>query len=238
VGSVVSRLRAEPPALHGGGTAFWGTGWGALVWLEETLRPGMATLETGAGATTIVFAASGADHEAVTPSQDEVDRIAQECERLGVDQSRVRYHVAPSQDVLSELERRELDVVLVGGADGFPYPILDWWYLAPRLRVGGHLLVDAAYNPAASALAAHLRTDPAWRVLDVLGYKTVLAQKTADTPPRALYAGDPAIGRLSFAYLPPLRRLRASARHRLFTTRAGLAAVELVRSRAGWLFRR
>jgi precorrin-6B methylase 2 len=236
-GRVVSRLREAPPTLHADGTAFWGTGWGALVWLEESLRPGMATLETGAGATTIVFAASGAHHEAITPAETEVERIRHECARLGISLDRVEFRLGPSEEVLPGLAPEPLDVVLVGGADGFPYPILDWWYLAPRLRLGGYLLVDAAYNPAAGALVEHLRADDAWRMRGVLGYRTVLVEKVSEAPPRPLFAGERAIGRLSFRYLPPRRRLSASSRHAIFTTRPGLAAVGWARRHAGWLWR-
>src|SRR5690348_7399874 len=117
--SIVARLRAAPPSLHAGGTAFWGTSWGALRWLERHVTPGLRTFETGAGATTIVFAAAGAQHEAVTPAEDEVRRTTAECERLGVDLSRVRFHLGRSEDVLPRLDLRELDLVLIGGADGF-----------------------------------------------------------------------------------------------------------------------
>ena len=41
---VVSRLRASPPALHADGTAFWGTGWGALEWLEQRIRESEKTI--------------------------------------------------------------------------------------------------------------------------------------------------------------------------------------------------
>jgi precorrin-6B methylase 2 len=227
--STVRLLEASPPLLHGDGTAFWATGWEALRWLERSVTPEMRTFETGAGASTIVFAASGAGHEAITPSPDEAERIERECRRLGIDPGGVRFHLGASAQLLPALEQAPLDVVLIGGADGFPYPILDWWYLSPRLRVGGHLLVDVAYTPAAGALVDHLRRDRAWQVLDVLGYRTVLARKVDDGPPRALFAGSPEIGRLSFRYLPRGRRAAASIRHRVFTTRPGLACAGLVR---------
>src|ERR671935_72771 len=63
----MDELRASPPALHGE-AEFWGLAWEALAFIERTVRPGMATLETGAGASTIVFAASGAHHETGTPT--------------------------------------------------------------------------------------------------------------------------------------------------------------------------
>jgi precorrin-6B methylase 2 len=204
--------------------------------LEERVQPGMRTLETGAGATTIVFAAGGSQHQAITPAADEVERIRQECARLRVNLELVDFVLGLSEEVLPNLAPPPLDIVLVGGADGFPYPILDWWYLAPHLRVGGHLLVDAAYNPAAAALVDHLRADSAWRFDSVLGYRTVLVEKVGTTRPRPLFAGDPAIGRPSFRYLPPARRARASTRHRIFTTRAGLALVGWTRRHAPWLW--
>lgn len=198
----------------------------------------MATLETGAGASTIVLAATGAQHAAITPAADEIARIRAECERLDVRLDSVTFHLGPSEDVLPRLPRLLLDVALIGGADGFPYPVLDWWHIAPRLRVGGYLLVDTAYNPAAAAVVEHLRRDAAWRYHGALGYTTVLAEKLADTPPRALFAGDRAIGRLSFRHLPPTGRARASARHAIFTTRAGLASVAWARTHLPWLWRR
>ena len=46
--SLTDELRAAPPGLHGEGDEYWGLAWAALRWLEENVRSGMATLETGA----------------------------------------------------------------------------------------------------------------------------------------------------------------------------------------------
>jgi hypothetical protein len=43
---------------------------------------------------------------------------------------------------------------------------------------------------------------------------------------------------MSFAYLRPGARAVAAARHRVFSTRLGLRAVELARRRTGLRFRR
>jgi hypothetical protein len=67
---LTDKLRRDPTALHGNGE-YWGLAWSALEWIEENVRPGMATLETGAGASTIVLAAVGAVHEAITPDSGE-----------------------------------------------------------------------------------------------------------------------------------------------------------------------
>ena len=39
--------------------------------------------------------------------------------------------------MLRTWEPRPLDLVLVDGAHAFPYQTLDWWFLAPHVKIGG-----------------------------------------------------------------------------------------------------
>lgn len=236
--SLTEELRASPPGLHGEGDEYWGLAWAALRWLEENVHPGMATLETGAGSSTIVFAAAGADHEAVTPDAAEEDRIRRQCERRGIDSSSVHFRIGASHEVLPTLEQRPLDLVLVDGAHGFPYPILDWWYLAPHLKVGGRMLLDDAYMPPVATLVDALRADPAWQVEGSVGYRTAIVRKVAEGLPPFDWGGERLGGRMSFRYLPPAERAVASARHRIFSTRGGLALVGLARRRSALRWRK
>lgn len=225
---LTDRLRSRPPELHGAGE-YWGLAWSALEWIEENVRPGMATLETGAGASTIVFAACGADHDAVTPDPVEEARVRDMCERLGVDSSGVTFHIGLSEDVLPRWEPRELDLVLIDGAHGFPYPVLDWWHLAPHVRVGGRMLLDDAYLPAVGAIVDFVRGSPAWQLEPAASFRTALVRKMSDQPPPPDAGAEAAHGRMSFRYLPPGRRVAASARQRVFSTRAGLWLVRKAR---------
>jgi len=226
--TLTEELRSAPPPLHGQ-TAFWGLAWPALAWLEQTVQPGTATLETGAGASTIVFAARGAEHEAVTPSAEEAERIRAECAHRTISTERVRFHVGSSHQVLPAWSPRPLDLVLVDGAHGFPYPILDWWWLAPHVRVGGTMLLDDAYMPPVAALVDALRADPAWEILGAVGYRTVIVRKLAEGLPAFDWERGRIGGRMSFRYLPPHRRAVAAVRHRVFSTRLGLEAVAWTR---------
>jgi predicted O-methyltransferase YrrM len=233
--SVTDELRASPPALHGE-AEFWGLAWEALAFIERTVGPGMATLETGAGASTIVFAASGADHETVTPSAEEAERIEAECARRGISTKRVTFRIGSSADVLPSREDRPLDLVLVDGAHAFPYPTLDWWFVAPHLKIGGLLLLDDAYMPPVAAVVDHLRGSSAWLLEPPASFRTAVARKLADEVPDPEWKGERIGGRMSFRYLSPRRRAVAAVRQRVFSTRLGLRAVELVRpllSRSG-----
>jgi len=197
----------------------------------------MATLETGAGSSTIVFAAGGADHEAVSPSTAEHEAIVAECARLGISTERLRFHVGLSHEVLAAREPRPLDLALVDGAHGFPYPVLDWWYLADQIKIGGLVVLDDAYMPPVGMVVDFLRRSPAWEVLPAVGYRTVPVRKLADALPPFDWEGERLGGGLSFDYLPAGERVVASARHRFFSSSAGLATVRVLRSRAGFLFR-
>lgn len=238
MGELTDRLRRDPPGLHAGGTEYWGLAWEALEWLEREVRPGMATLETGSGASTLVFAAGGAVHEAVTPAADEEERFRRECERHGIDGSRVTFRIGRSHEVLPALEPRALDLVLVDGAHGFPYPILDWWLVADRLKVGGRVLLDDAYMPPVRSVVDALRAQPQWEVERAASFRTAVVRKVADGLPPFDWEGERIGGGMSFAYLPPAARAVAAARQRVFSTRAGLRLVELARRRTGLRFRR
>jgi predicted O-methyltransferase YrrM len=238
VGPLTDQLRREPPGLHAGGAEYWGLAWEALAWLEREVRPGMATLETGSGASTLVFAAAGADHESVTPAADEEERFRAECQRRGIDGSRVTFRIGLSHEVLPTLERPPLDLVLIDGAHGFPYPVLDWWQVAPRLKVGGRMLIDDAYMPPVRTLVDALRAQPQWTLEEAASFRTAVVRKVAEGLPSFDWEGERIGGGMGFAYLPAPERIVASARQRLFSTGLGLRAVEHARRRTGLRFRR
>ena len=227
-GSLTDSLRRSPPSLHDS-PDYWGLAWEALAWLEENVQEGMSTLETGAGASTMVFAASGARHHVVTPDAEEERRIRAACDERGIDSSNVTFLIGRSHEVLPELEAEDLDLVLVDGAHGFPYPILDWWYLAPRLQEGGRMLLDDAYLPGIASIVDYARASSAWNLEAPISFRTACIRKLRDGDPPNEADARAARGHMSFAYLPLRQRLVASARTRIFSTRAGIWVVRKLR---------
>lgn len=221
-------LKRSPPSLHDS-PDYWGLAWEALAWLEENVNDGMSTLETGAGASTIVFAARGSEHEVVTPDPEEERRIRRACDERGIDPSRVKFHIGRSHEVLPGLAARDLDLALVDGAHGFPYPVLDWWHLASRLKVGGRMLLDDAYLPSVAAIVDYVKASDAWALDPPISFRTACIRKLRDEQPPGDADALAAHGRMSFSYLPAGRRLVASARTRVFSTRAGIWVVRKLR---------
>jgi hypothetical protein len=99
------------------------------------------------------------------------------------------------------------------------------------VRVGGRVLLDDAYLPAVTAIVDFVRSSPAWELEPAVSFRTALARKLSDEPPPFDAGAEAAHGKMSFRYLPPRRRVAASARQRLFSTRAGLWLVDRLRSR-------
>jgi hypothetical protein len=190
----------------------------------------MSTLETGAGASTIIFAAQGALHTAVTPDPEEEQRVRRACADRGIDDSRITFRIGRSQDVLPTLTESKLDLVLVDGAHGFPYPILDWWYLSPRLRPGGRMLLDDAYLPPVATVIDYVHASDAWALEEPISFRTACIRKLREEDPPSDADARAAHGRMSFSYLPRRRRLVASARTRIFSTRAGIWIVRKLRT--------
>lgn len=202
--------------MHGGGATFYGLDWRALGWLERIVHSGMTTLETGAGASTIVFAASGASHTAISPAAEEHERIAAYCEREQIGLDRVRFIARPSHTVLAGADvSGPLDLVLVDGAHAFPYPSLDWFFAAPHLRPGGWMVLDDAFLPSVNVVARYLQASRSWRQEHVLGRATLCFRKLDDAEPTFDWLECSFDRRPQFDYLPPHRRPLVWARYLL-----------------------
>jgi predicted O-methyltransferase YrrM len=157
----------------------------ALLYILKNAAPGSRTLETGAGYSTIAFALARTHHTAITPVQAEVDAIRSFCAEQGIDLGAVEFIVDESQSVLPRLTG-DLDAVLIDGSHAFPGPIIDWYYAARLLRVGGFMLLDDNEIWSVRTLTDFLKQDPSWRFEAGLSVgRTPAFLKVAASPQRS-----------------------------------------------------
>lgn len=172
----MSRLLADPPLVHymsqrdadaGTLTGVWSTDESCYRFLADLCKPGYRTLETGAGISTVLFAAWRTLHTCVAPGQEEIDAIVAFCNDRAIPTDTVTFVAEPSDRGLPDLpgDGSDFDVVLIDGCHGFPAPIIDWYYGAGRLRVGGVVLIDDLHLPAVDVLDRFLVLDPRWKEL-------------------------------------------------------------------------
>jgi hypothetical protein len=233
--TVVDTIRARPPLVHRGGDSYWGLAWPALAWLEQNVQPGMTTLETGSGASTIVFASRGARHTAISPDPGEHEGIKRYCEEQGIPSDQLTFFAGSSHEVLrDEWTPEPLDVVLVDGSHAFPYPVLDWWFTERHVKVGGRVLLDDAYLTSVNVVARYLRHSPSWELESVAGQRTPVFRKLDDEP--ATFEWGILERHPSHDYLAPPQRLAAWARYRLIDwgpLRPLVQRIVMARSRRG-----
>lgn len=222
--NVVTTLERDRPKFHQNGTAEWNSLPETLRLIQRSVPEGGTTLETGCGASTVVFAAGGAHHTAISPDPDEHRRVVEYCERIGVDHTRLTFIEGLSDDVLPSLPAvRTLDVAFLDGAHSFPYPEIDWYYVVRMLKVGGQLIFDDVPIPAVAPLFQHMKLEPNWR-LDAILDNRAAAFSLLEQPRPEEWSGQPFNRKYpdySFAPLPLRSRLLVA--HRFTQLKARLS---------------
>ena len=166
IAAVIAELDRDPPPVHSGApTGVWAAAHDCLEFIGTRVHPGTRTLETGCGASTIVFAAAGAHHTAVFLNDSEGHAVSTWCSDHGIDLDAVTLRAGSSSQLLPTLDPGPLDLVMVDGCHGFPFPQLDLYYAAAHLVDGGILIVDDTQLAAPYELRRYLEHDPRWERL-------------------------------------------------------------------------
>jgi hypothetical protein len=210
-------VATEEIKFHAGGEQSWVTGSGTLALFRSLLKPGDRTVETGSGASTVLFAEIGTNHTAISPFADEHARIRQACEGRGFDTSHLEFIAASSDLGLPRLvERRDVvDFVFIDGKHAFPLPVIDFHYADQLLRVGGVLVVDDVPIRAVGLVCHFLDESKAWERIGCADDRALAYRKLASAPleddweRQAMNRDYP-----DFWFLEPARRAYMTARAR------------------------
>lgn len=223
---IVQRLLTDRPSFHLGGNAHWASLPETLNAIHASLKPDDVTIETGVGASTVVFTAAGAYHTAISPDHQEHELVRDYCRSIGVDDSRLTFIAGLSDDVLPSLLSRErsLDVAFIDGAHSFPFPELDWLYITRALKLGGKLLMDDITIPTVEPVYRHMALEPNWQLDGVLddraaAFTLVHAPRTDDSwRAQRMNSSYP-----DFSFAAPPKRLRLAAAHQVTQLRRNVA---------------
>jgi hypothetical protein len=190
------------------------------------VRPGDVTFEVGAGVSTVVFAAAGADHTAASVDPSEHRLIREYCQRIGVDDTHLEFLEGFTDDVLPRhlTRQRTLDVAMVDGGHSFPLPIVDWHYVARALKVGGKLLLDDVPVPAVKPVFQHMSLESCWRLDGIYDNRAAVFTLLREPAPGDDWLDQPFNSRYpdySFVSIPSRMWLRAGYKVRPVRSAAG-----------------
>lgn len=140
-----------------------------LQYIDANISSQAKTIETGAGVSTVIFGFSGARHTCIVPSEKEISRIKYFCRQQKISLRKVKFIQGKSETVLPGLQMKQLDFALIDGDHKFPVPFLDWYYLAPMLKIGARLVIDDLQLWTGDVLARFLMREPGWKFDCYLG---------------------------------------------------------------------
>ena len=140
-------------------TACYGVSRDLAEFLNEVVETGWHTAETGSGASTLIFAHRGARHTAVTPNREEATTLVSWAGDHGLDISRTTFVCKASEEYLPGCDLEDLDCVLLDGKHAFPWPIIDWFFTASRLKRGGLMILDDIDMASVGILVEFLRAE-------------------------------------------------------------------------------
>lgn len=190
---LLERMIRENPRFHfwdGELINSWSIQTDTLRYLYSLLKPGMITLETGCGQSTMVFAIAGTRHTSIMPDIEEAKRVRKYCRSLELNPS--LSFLIGSSDAVLPCQRRippSLDFVFIDGAHAFPAPIIDWHYTAVKLKIGGIMAVDDCKMPSVKLLVDLLCLEDEWEVIDYF-QNTAFFRKLAEPKHLIDWAGQ------------------------------------------------
>lgn len=129
-------------------------------------RPTLHSMETGAGRSTILLSNLSADHTVFTIANDSL--------QAALDSPltrRERIHVVPGPTQLT-LPGHEfaapLDLALLDGPHGYPFPDLEYFFVYPHLATGALLVIDDIHIPTINNMFRFLSEDAMFEVVEVV----------------------------------------------------------------------
>lgn len=172
---------ASASKIASSGPVFYGIGEAATRFIFESVSSQSKTLEVGLGMTTLAFTLKGAQHVCITPFQSEIDAIRTYGRTLDIDFANTQFVCESSDTYLPRCDHADLDLVLIDGKHAFPFPMLDWYFTADRLKRSGIMIIDDVHIKPVRIVKEFLDSDPRWQLISGFDHKSFAYRKLTDT---------------------------------------------------------
>jgi Methyltransferase domain len=178
----IERLLADAPKLHWlseasaqwlnqhsyavqAGPMSWAVPPQIIRYIAANVTTEHLTIETGAGHTTVAFAALAKHHICVTIDEYCVHATQRYMEAVGIPRDKVTFIIESSDTALPRLAVQDkLDFAYIDGQHGYPFAALDWHYIDRHLKVGGIVGFDNAEIPSVHNHCEFLELNKTYRL--------------------------------------------------------------------------
>jgi Methyltransferase domain len=179
--AVLAEVVRIAPSLHAAGT--FSAGALEAIVRHATARPVQHSVETGSGASTLLFSHLSEDHTvfAVDAGTGSIRSI--ETSPL-LRREAVTFVEGPTQVTLPRHTfPHRLQLVLLDGPHGYPFPDLEYYYVYPHLDPGALLIVDDIQIPTITNLFDFVSADHMFDLQEVVGTTAFFRRTDAPTFP-------------------------------------------------------
>jgi hypothetical protein len=174
--NILREIAGLSPEWHGSGTM-------SNIVLEAiashagTMGDISHSAETGSGKTTLLFSHLSKHHQVF--AMDFGESISQVKRSRLFNASSVAYVEGPSQLTLPQhVFKDKLQIALIDGPHGYPFPDLEYYYFYPQVDLGGLLLLDDINIPSIQRMYEIIKAGDMFELVEVVEY-TAFFRRTA-----------------------------------------------------------
>jgi hypothetical protein len=176
IAELIDQLETLPADWHGAGTVDT-TGLRAIAKYAETIGPISHSVETGSGKTTLLFSHLSADHRVF--AVDMGNSISQVRKSPLFRSENVTYVEGPTQVTLPGYPLPDkVQIALIDGPHGYPFPDLEYFYFYPIIETGGLLLVDDIPIPSIGRMFEIIKADDMFDLVEIVNNNLAVFRRT------------------------------------------------------------
>lgn len=150
----------------------------AIARHSEQIGPISQSAETGSGVTTLLFSHLSTRHIVFALDVDRSLRQPKDSPLLN--QQAVTFVEGPTQVTLPSYRfSGKLQIALIDGPHGYPFPDLEYYYFYPLIEVGGLLIIDDIGIPSIRRMFEIVKADDMFNLLEIVGKTAIFSRSEA-----------------------------------------------------------
>jgi len=173
---LIDRIAELPSDWHGAGT-MGRVSLTAIARHAERIGTLRRSVETGSGKSTLLFSHLSSSHHVF--AVDDGSSISQVRQSPLFRSENVTFIEGPTQITLPQHRfPQKLQLVLIDGPHGYPFPDLEYYYFYPVIEPGGLLLVDDLPIPSIGRMFEIIKADDMFELLEVVEDQLAIFSRT------------------------------------------------------------
>lgn len=174
---IVREVSNLPPNWHGAGSLH------RKVLEEIAALPRAAySVETGVGRSTLILSHMSSEHVVFALDDSKGSRSLERVRNSPLLNDTVEFVVGSIQTTLPKHAfTKSIDIALMDGAHGYPFPELEYYFLYQHIKTGGFLIIDDIHIPTVTRLFEFVREDEMFDLVRVVRTTAFLKRTGAPT---------------------------------------------------------